>query len=120
MMDPASDIRAPENQVWFKAAGTLPDDQQLHQTLLAYMSDMTLIGVALHPHPYSTRMPNMQFASLDHAIWFHQPLRADEWLLYQQDSPAAMAARGFCRGSFFTQDGRLVASTTQEALIRPV
>ena len=120
MMDPASDIREPVNQVWFKAAGELPDDPQLHQTLLAYMSDMTLIGVALHPHPYSTRMPNMQFASLDHAIWFHQPLRADEWLLYQQDSPAAMAARGFCRGSFYTRDGRLVASTTQEALIRPV
>ena len=120
MMNPAEDTRAPENQVWFKAAGDLPDDPQLHQTLLAYMSDMTLIGVALHPHPYSTRMPNMQFASLDHAIWFHQPLRADEWLLYQQDSPAAMAARGFCRGSFYTRDGRLVASTTQEALIRPV
>jgi len=120
MMNPADDIRAPENQVWFKAAAKLPDDPQLHQTLLAYMSDMTLIGVALHPHPYSTRMPNMQFASLDHAIWFHQPLRADEWLLYQQDSPAAMAARGFCRGTFYTRDGRLVASTTQEALIRPV
>ncbi len=120
MMNPAQDIRAPENQVWFKAAGSLPEDPQLHQTLLAYMSDMTLIGVALHPHPYSTRMPDMQFASLDHAIWFHQPLRADEWLLYHQDSPAAMAARGFCRGSFYTRDGRLVASTTQEALIRPV
>ncbi len=120
MMNPAEDMRAPENQVWFKAADTLPDDPQLHLTLLAYMSDMTLIGVALHPHPYSTRLPNMQFASLDHAIWFHQPLRADEWLLYQQDSPAAMSARGFCRGTFYTQDGRLVASTTQEALIRPV
>ncbi len=120
MMNPAEDIRTPENQVWFKAAGELPDDPRLHQTLLAYMSDMTLIGVALNPHPYSTRMPNMQFASLDHAIWFHQPLRVDEWLLYQQDSPAAMAARGFCRGTFYTQDGRLVASTTQEALIRPI
>jgi acyl-CoA thioesterase-2 len=65
-------------------------------------------------------MENMQFASLDHAIWFHQPLRADEWLLYHQDSPAALAARGFCRGTFYTRDGRLVASTAQEALIRPV
>ena len=119
MMNPAGDIREPVNQVWFRAAAALPDDPIVHQTLLAYMSDMTLIGVALHPHPYSTRLDNMQFASLDHAIWFHQPMRADEWLLYQQDSPAAMSARGLTRGTFYTQDGRLVASTAQEALIRP-
>ena len=118
-MNPENDIREPHSQVWMKALGELPDDPLLHQTLLAYMSDMTLLGVALHPHPFSTRSEGFMFASLDHALWFHQPLKANQWLLYDQDSPAAMAARGFLRGSFYSQDGQLVASVAQEALLRP-
>ena len=117
--EPEKDMREPYGQVWMKALGELPDDPLLHQTLLAYMSDMSLLGVALHPHPYSTRSQGFMFASLDHALWFHQPFDANEWLLYDQDSPAAISARGFIRGCFYSQDGRLVASVVQEALLRP-
>jgi len=119
-LHPENDIREPYSGVWMKALGDLPDDPLVHQTLLAYMSDMTLLGVSLHPHPVTTRDENLMFASLDHALWFHQPLRADEWLLYDQDSPVALSARGFTRGIFYSQDGRLVASVAQEALIRPL
>ena len=90
----------------------------VHQTLLAYISDHTLLGAALLPHPATGRSDGMALASLDHAIWFHQPCRTDQWLLYHQDSPIARSARGFSRGTFFTQDGRLVASTVQESLQR--
>ena len=116
---PENDIREPHQQVWMKALGELDSDPIQHQTLLAYMSDMSLLGVALNPHPSTTRAEGFMFASLDHALWFHQPFAANEWLLYDQDSPAAMAARGFTRGCYYTQDGRLVASVAQEALLRP-
>jgi acyl-CoA thioesterase-2 len=117
-LEPENDIREPASQVWMRALGEVADDPIQHQTLLAYMSDMTLLGVSLNPHPITTRSEGLMFASLDHALWFHQPLAANEWLLYQQDSPIAAAARGFLRGTFYTQDGRLVASVAQEALLR--
>ena len=82
------------------------------------MSDFALLGTALYPHPYGGLSPKVQGASLDHALWFHRPFRADEYLLYEIDSPTASGARGFSRGSFWTQDGQLVASTAQESLLR--
>lgn len=111
--------REPVFNVWLKAAAALPDDPALHQAVLAYASDMTLLDVSLIPHGRSVFDPEVQAASLDHALWFHQPLRADAWLLYAQDSPAAGGARGFTRGQIFDQAGRLVASVAQEGLIRP-
>ena len=117
-VNPENDLRPPRNQVWMKTRGDLPDDPLLHQTLLAYMSDMTLMGVALNPHPITTRTDGYMFASLDHALWFHQPLKANEWLLYDQDSPQAEAGRGLTRGCFYSRDGQLVASAAQEVLLR--
>lgn len=108
----------PEQQIWFRAMGTVEGDLGRHQTLLAFMSDFALLGAALLPHPYTGMSKKMQAASLDHAIWFHRPFKADEYLLYVMDSPSANAGRGFSRGSFFTREGELVASTAQEALIR--
>lgn len=108
----------PAQHIWLKANGRLPDDQRLHQCVLAYASDFTLLDTALIAHGKLLFDRDIQLASLDHALWFHRPFRADEWLLYSQDSPSAAGARGFCRGSFYTRDGRLVASTAQEGLIR--
>lgn len=108
----------PIQHYWLKANGTLEDDSRLHQTILAYMSDMTLLGAALLPHPYSGDSPELQCASLDHAIWFHRPAKVDDFLLYTQDSPCAAHTRGFSRGSFYTRDGVLVASAVQESLVR--
>ncbi|MEM0952970.1 MAG: acyl-CoA thioesterase II [Pseudomonadota bacterium] len=119
-IDPGSDLREPRHQVWMRALGELENDPILHQTLLAYMSDMTLLGVSLNPHSITTRSDELMFASLDHALWFHQPFAADRWLLYDQDSPLALSARGFMRGSFYSDDGKLVASVAQEALVRPL
>lgn len=110
--------RPPAQHIWLKASGRLPDDPRLHQCVLAYASDFTLLDTALIAHGKLLFDRDIQLASLDHALWMHRPFRADEWLLYAQDSPSASGARGFCRGSFFTQDGRLVASTAQEGLIR--
>lgn len=106
--------------MWLRTRGRLPDDLPTHQAVLAYASDLSLLQAALLPHGRSVLDRDMQVASLDHALWFHQPFRADEWLLYTQESPAASGARGFCRGELFTRDGTLVASATQEGLIRPV
>ena len=86
--------------------------------MLAYASDYGLLGTALQPHGLTVRSPGLQVASLDHALWLHRPFRADEWLLYVTDSPAAAGARAFTRGTIFTRDGRLVASVTQEGLTR--
>jgi len=108
----------PRQHVWFRALGELGDDPGRHQTVLTYMSDFALLGTALLPHPYTSFNKNIQVASLDHALWFHQPFRADEYLLYSMDSPVASAGRGFSRGSFYTRDGALVASTAQESLLR--
>ncbi|WP_244438564.1 acyl-CoA thioesterase II [Hyphomicrobium nitrativorans] len=108
----------PQQSIWLKANGTLPDDPSLHQCVLAYASDFTLLDTALIAHGKLLFDEDVQLASLDHALWLHRPFRADEWLLYVQDSPSASGARGFCRGSFFTRNGRLVASAAQEGLIR--
>lgn len=108
----------PAKQVWFKANGTLPDDPALHKCLLAYASDFGLLTTSLLPHGASIWQPQMQVASLDHAIWFHEQVRMDDWLLYSTDSPWAGNSRGFARGNIFTRDGRLVASVAQEGLVR--
>ncbi len=108
----------PFQQVWIRASDSLPDDNALHQCVLAYASDMTLLDTALIAHGRTLFDRDLQLASLDHALWFHRTFRADEWLLYSQDSPSSSHALGFTRGSIFTQDGRLVASVAQEGLIR--
>jgi acyl-CoA thioesterase-2 len=110
--------RPASDHLWLKARGSLPDDPAIHRALLAFVSDMTLLDTALLPHGKSI-FSNVQVASLDHAMWFHRPFRADEWLLYAQDSPSASGGRGFNRGAIFTRDGVLVASVAQEGLIRP-
>ena len=108
----------PEQNVWMRVAGSVPDDPVMHQVLLAYISDYSLIDTALVGHGRSLIDPTLQVASIDHALWFHRPGRVDDWLLYVQDSPSASGARGFCRGSIFARDGRLIASAAQEGLIR--
>lgn len=112
------DARPPHKQSWFRAQGDLPDDRILHCCLLAYASDFAFLGTSLNPHGVTFMTPGMQVASLDHAIWFHRDLRMDGWLLYDKDSPSGAGGRGFNRGNVFSQDGVLVASTAQEALIR--
>jgi acyl-CoA thioesterase-2 len=112
--------RPPRQLVWIRAAGRLPDDPMLHQCVVAYASDMTLLDTATLPHAIAWNDPSYVMASLDHAMWFHRPFRADEWFLYAQESPAAAGARGFATGNLFTRDGRLVVSVAQEGLIRPV
>ncbi len=114
----ATTAMEPVKRVWMKAVERLPDDELLHLVLFAYISDYELIGTAMLPHGLHTGREGVQMASLDHAIWFHRPLRVDEWLLFDLDSPTAVGARGLSRGHVFTQDGRLVASLAQEGLIR--
>jgi acyl-CoA thioesterase II len=108
-----------EQQVWLRATGPLPGDPAIHRAMLAYLSDMTLLGAALGAHGHSVFDTGLQVASLDHALWFHRPFRADDWLLYAQDSPNSCGARGLARGLLFSHDGRLVASVVQEGLLRP-
>ncbi|MBJ3777756.1 acyl-CoA thioesterase [Acuticoccus mangrovi] len=108
----------PVQHVWVRACDRLPDDPGLHRAVLGYLSDMTLLDTALFVHGKSVFRPEMQMASLDHAMWFHRPFRADEWLLYAQDSPSSQGARGLSRGLIFDLGGRLVASTAQEGLMR--
>ena len=108
----------PQFHVWIRTTGRLPDDPAVHQCVLAYASDMTLLDTSLVPHGRTVFDPTIQGASIDHAMWFHRPFRADEWLLYAQDTPNAGGARGFSRGLIFSQDGTLVASVAQEGLIR--
>jgi acyl-CoA thioesterase-2 len=108
----------PHQQVWVRATGALPDDPAIHAAVLAYASDFTLLDTALFAHGRSVFDKELQLASLDHAMWFHAPFRVDDWLLYAQDSPFTGGARGFCRGTLYTPDGRLVVSTAQEGLIR--
>jgi acyl-CoA thioesterase II len=105
---------------WIRAAGKLPDDPALHACVLAYASDLTLLGASLLPHGIIIGDRRIQPASIDHALWFHREFRADEWLLYDQASPSASGARGFATGRLFTGDGRLIASVAQEGLIRPI
>jgi acyl-CoA thioesterase II len=108
----------PRQILWFRAVGAIPGDTALHQCVLAYASDMTLLDTSLLPHGLTLYAGTLQTASLDHAMWFHRPFRADEWLLYVQESPSASGARGFNRGAIYRRDGTLVASVAQEGLIR--
>ncbi len=108
----------PQQTAWMRVAGRLPDDERLHQCALAYLSDWSLLDTCIWPHGVSWMGDDLQTASLDHAMWFHRPFRADEWLLYVQDSPASGGARGFNRGLIYARDGTLVASVAQEGLIR--
>lgn len=108
----------PVRYAWFKTIGAMPDDFSIHQYLLAYASDFGLVATSLYPHGRTFWEPTMQVASLDHAMWFHREFRMDEWLLYASTSPSATQARGLSHGHIFTQNGRLVASTCQEGLIR--
>jgi acyl-CoA thioesterase II len=108
----------PVQHIWMRTTGRLPDDPAVHRAVLAYMSDMTLLDTALIAHNRSLFEPDLQVASLDHALWFHRPFRADDWLLYAQESPSSSGARGLTRGSLFRTDGTLVASVAQEGLIR--
>jgi len=114
--------RPPQQMVWVRANGRLPDANLLHQCVVAYASDMTLLDTATLPHgiPWAFMNPEYQMASLDHAMWFHRPFRADEWLLYAEESPSSSGGRGFTTGHMFTRDGRLVVSVAQEGLIRPL
>jgi acyl-CoA thioesterase-2 len=112
--------RPPFQQVWFRLSEPVGDSPELHRALLAYASDFQLLGTATYPHGISYYQPNVQMASLDHALWFHRPFRADDWLLYSIDSPSASGSRGLARGQIFDRQGRLVASTAQEGLIRVV
>jgi len=118
--DPFHPIARPPRQlVWIRANGRLPDSLLLHQCVVAYASDLTLLDTATLPHAIAWNDGRYVMASLDHAMWFHRPFRADEWLLYVQESPAAHGARGFTMGHLFTHEGRLVVSVAQEGLIRP-
>ena len=110
----------PVRQIWMRAVDKLPDDDALHRCLLAYISDYWLLDTSTMPHGSSFLRGNLVMASIDHAIWFHRPARVDEWLLYSLDSPSSSGARGFARGSFYSREGVLVASTAQEGLIRLV
>jgi acyl-CoA thioesterase II len=108
----------PYQRVWLRADGRLPDDPVLHVCILTYASDMTLLDTSLLPHGSGAVDGGIMMASLDHAMWFHRPFRADEWLLYVQDTPSASGARGLARGSIFTRGGDLAVSVVQEGLIR--
>jgi acyl-CoA thioesterase-2 len=125
MVQPFPDLIAPSKhpparQVWLRLPDRIPDDESLHRRLLAYVSDYYLLDTAVLPHGMSFLSAKAVMASIDHAMWFHRPLRVDEWLLYALDSPSSSGARGFGRGSVFARDGRLVASTAQEGLIRVI
>lgn len=109
---------AARRMVWFKAMRALPDDPALHRYLLAYASDFSFLGVAMQPHGVSWLTPGMHVASIDHTMYFHRPLRMDEWLLHVVESPSASGGRGLVRGRWFDRQGRLVATTAQEGLIR--
>lgn len=108
----------PYRHIWLKADDQVPNDPNIHREILAYFSDYNLMGTSLLPHRDRFKREKMQMASLDHAMYFHHDFKVDDWLLYALDSPSASNARGFSRGSFFNQEGVLVASTIQEGLIR--
>ncbi len=110
--------RPPRQHIWLRSVDALPDDDDLHRVLLAYASDFHLVLTVTRPHAIAFDRGRLQMASLDHAMWFHRPFRADQWLLYAMDSPSSSGARGLARGQIFTEDGLLVASTAQEGLVR--
>jgi acyl-CoA thioesterase-2 len=114
----AAEVYEPVRNVWLKTKGEMPADRRQNNLVLAYASDYNLLTTALFPHGKAIDHRNLQIASLDHAMWFHRPFRADEWLLYSIDSPSASGARGFTRGNIFDSEGKLVASVVQEGLMR--
>ncbi|MDQ7972502.1 MAG: acyl-CoA thioesterase II [Rhodocyclaceae bacterium] len=119
--DPVAPVpREGGSAVWMRAVAPLPDDPMVHRALLAYASDHGLLRAALVPHGLSFLAGDVRAASVDHAMWFHRDFRFDDWLLYVIDSPSAGGARGLCRGSVFARDGRLVASTAQEGMLRVI
>ena len=115
----AGETRAAEQSVWIRIGGPLPDDPIIHTAALAYLSDMTLLDTALVAHGHAIFDGRHQVASLDHALWLHRPCRADDWLLYVQDSPSAFGGRALTRGMLYRRDGALAASVAQEGLVRP-
>ena len=110
--------REPVSHIWFRTVSSLPPEPAVHRAVLAYISDFQLLGTALQPHGIAIHNKSVKGASLDHALWFHEGFRADEWLLYVTESPWSGHARGFGRGQIFSRDGRLVASVTQEGMLR--
>ncbi|EKF40534.1 acyl-CoA thioesterase II [Nitratireductor indicus C115] len=108
----------PRQDVWIRTTGPVPENRALQAAVLAYLSDMTLLDTSTFAHGRSGFDPDIQMASLDHAMWFHRPHKLDDWLLYTQDSPSAQGARGFSRGSLYGRDGTLIASVAQEGLVR--
>ena len=111
-------VKTSSQQVWLRADGTLPDDPVLHACIVTYASDMTLLDAAIRPFGLSTFIDRLMTASLDHAMWFHRPFRADDWLLYSQQAVSSSGARGLARGALYTTDGHLAVSVVQEGLIR--
>lgn len=105
-------------QVWFRPDGIVPDDPLLHVCLLAYLSDLTLLDSALISHGLAAGLDRMQLASLDHAMWFHRPIRLDDWVLYETSSPSASGSRGLCTGHVFSASGQMLATVVQEGLVR--
>src|SRR5438874_530159 len=118
-LDPDPGVREPEQLVWIRADGSLPDDPLLHACVVVYASDLTLLDTAVLAHARSWDDDRFMMASLDHAMWFHRPFRADEWLLYHQRSPSAYGARGLAEGFIYRRDGGLAVTVMQEGLIRP-
>jgi len=112
------EARPPSQAVWMRANGKLPPERPIHEAFLAYASDFTLLDTALIAHGKMLFDRDVQLASIDHAMWFHRPFKADEWWLYVQESPSASGARGFCRGLIYDREGALIASTAQEGLMR--
>ena len=118
LVDPAK--HPARNRLWIRVSEDLPDDPKLHRAAFTFASDLTLLSVALVPHDIMISSRRLQPASLDHSIWFHRPMRADRWWLYDQVSPSASGGRGLAIGRVFTEDGLLVASVAQEGLIRKI
>lgn len=112
--------REPRAHMWFRTVASLPDNPPIHRAVLSYVTDFQLLATALQPHGLSIHLGQLKLASLDHAIWFHDDFRVDEWMLYVTDSPWSGLARGFGRGEIFSRDGRLVASVAQEGMLRPI
>lgn len=108
----------PHQHIWLRTTGEVPDDRPIQSAVLAYLSDMTLLDTSTFPHGRAVFDPDLQVASLDHAMWFHRPNRLDDWMLYTQDSPSSSGSRGFTRGALYARNGSLIASVAQEGLIR--
>jgi len=111
-------VSAPKGHFWMKANGALPDDIRIHKYLLAYASDFSFLPVAGQPHGISFMTPKLQMATIDHSMWFHRDFRFDDWLLYEVESPSASGGLGFVTGKFYDRQGRLIASTAQEGVMR--